>query len=128
MNGGLTWSFFGPEINSIKDEDLFVAYCGWAWLFPALQAGNVKTTFPSSGEEARYIAEKQKEGLTEIRVIERYKIGTSEITGFKAKRNGTPVQGAGDTEGDVVFPASDPRFHLPSIYFLIGQQVIESVG
>jgi hypothetical protein len=127
VNGGLTWSFLGQEINAIKDDDLFVAYCGWAWLFPPLQKGTVKTTFNSSGEEAKYLAQKQKEGLSEIQVIERFKIGTSELTGFKAKQGGMQVQGAGDTNGEVIFPSSDPRFTLPSIYFLLGQQVIQSV-
>lgn len=37
VNEGLTWSFLGPEVDSIKDEELFVAYCGWAWLFPAVR-------------------------------------------------------------------------------------------
>jgi hypothetical protein len=127
VNGGLTWSFLGPEVNSIKDDDLFVAYCGWAWLFPPLQQGTVQTEFQSTGEEARYLALKRKDGLGDIQVTERYKIGTSELTGFTAKRNGTPVNGAGDTSSDVIFPASDPRFNLPSIYFLLGKEVIQSV-
>jgi hypothetical protein len=29
-NGGLTWSFLGGGVNAIKDDELFVAYCGWA--------------------------------------------------------------------------------------------------
>jgi hypothetical protein len=127
VNAGLTWSFLGPAVNSIQDDDLFVAYCGWAWLFPPLQNGNVQTNFASSGEEARYLARKKEEGLTDIEVTERYKIGTSELTGFRAKRDGSPVQGAGDTNGEVVFASSDPRFTLPSIYFLLGQQVVQSV-
>jgi hypothetical protein len=127
VNGGLTWSFLGPEVNAIKDDDLFVAYCGWAWLFPPLQKGAIETKFTSSGEEARYLALKRKEGLTDIAVTERYKIGSTELTGFRAKRNGTPVQGAGDSQTEVVLPASDPRFNLPAIYFLLGQQVIQSV-
>jgi hypothetical protein len=127
VNNGLTWSFLGTEVNAIKDDDLFVAYCGWAWLFPPLQEGTVKTKFTSSGEEAKYLAKKRQEGLTEIEVTERYKIGTSEITGFRAKRNGTAVQGAGDRETEIVLPASDPKFNLPAIYFLLGEQVIKSV-
>jgi hypothetical protein len=127
VNGSLTWSFLGPAVNSIKDDDLLVAYCGWAWLFPPLQKGNVKTEFVSSGEEKRYLAQKRSEGLTDIEVIERYKVGTSELTGFRARRNGAPVQGAGDTSAEVIYPASDARFNLPSIYFLLGEQAINSV-
>jgi hypothetical protein len=42
VNDGLTWSFIGAEVNSLNDDDLFVAYCGWAWLFPALQGGTAR--------------------------------------------------------------------------------------
>jgi hypothetical protein len=127
VNGGLTWSFFGAGVNAIKDDELFVAYCGWAWLFPPLQKGTVKSKFTSSGEEAKYLAKKRQEGLTDIEVTERYKIGTTELTEFKARRNGTAVHGAGETDAEVIFPASDPRFNLPAIYFFLGQQVIQSV-
>jgi len=127
VNGALTWSFESPEVNSINDNDLFVAYCGWAWLFPPLQQGTVQTEFESTGEEAKYLAAKRLEGLTAIEVTTRYKIRTSELIEFRAMRRGVPVKGAGDTNGDVIFEASDPRYNLPSIYFLLGRQVIESV-
>ena len=128
VNDNLTWSFFGEQVNSIKDEDLFVAYCGWAWLFPALQAGTVQTTFVSSGEESKFLAGKQKEGLTDIDVTARYKIGTNELIEFVARRNGVAVKGAGDSTTGVLFTSSDSKFNLPSIYFLLGEQVIESVS
>jgi hypothetical protein len=50
VNGSLTWSFLGDEVNAIADDDLMTAYWGWAWLFPALQAGNAVTDFPSLTE------------------------------------------------------------------------------
>ena len=127
VNAGLTWSFLGELINSIKDDDLFVAYCGWAWLFPPLQKGTVQTNFVSNGEEARFLAKKQGEGLTEIQVTDRYKIGTSELTEFRAKQQDRIVRGAGDSTAEVLFTDDDPRFNLPSIYFLLGEQVIQSV-
>jgi hypothetical protein len=126
VNGSLTWSFLGDE-GAMSDEDLFVAYCGWAWLFPALSDHKVQTEFTSSGEEATYLAQKKKEGFANIEVTNRYKIGDSEIVSFKAMKDGVQVQGSGSTEGDVVFPKSDPRFKLPSIYFLLGKELIESV-
>jgi hypothetical protein len=127
VNDGLTWSFLGESVNLIKDDELFVAYCGWAWLFPPLQKGTVQTTFVSSGEESRFLAKKQREGLIEIQVTDRYKIGTSEITEFVAKQQDEPVRGAGDLSAEVLFTAADPKFNLPSIYFLLGEQVIQSV-
>jgi len=127
VNDGLTWSFLGEQVNSIKDDDLFVAYCGWAWLFPALQKGNVQRTFLSNGQESKFLAKMQAEGISEIQIRERYKIGTSELTEFVGKRQGVVVKGAGDLNSEVLFSATDANFNLPSIYFLLGQQVIESV-
>ena len=60
VNGPLTWSFLGEGVNVIDDDNLLLAYCGWSWLFPALQAGGVITNFASEGEEDRYIAQKQQ--------------------------------------------------------------------
>ena len=128
VNDTLTWSFLGEPVNLINDDDLFVAYCGWAWLFPALQQGPVETTFVSSGEESRFLAQKRQEGITDIEVLGRYKIGTSELTEFVGRHNGVPVKGSGDTTGEVLFTATDARYNLPSIYFLLGQQVIKSVS
>src|SRR6185503_8879694 len=127
VNDNLTWSFLGEPVNLINDDDLFVAYCGWAWLFPALQQGTVQTMFVSSGEESKFLAKKQQEGITDIEVLSRYKIGTSELTEYVARHNGVPVKGAGDLTAEVLFTASDARCNLPSIYFLLGEQVIESI-
>jgi hypothetical protein len=128
VNDNLTWSFLGEPVNSINDDDLFVAYCGWAWLFPALQQGTVQTTFVSGGEESKFIAKKRQEGVTDIEVLSRYKIGTSELTEFVGKQNGAPVKGAGDLTAEVLFTATDARSNLPGIYFLLGEQVIQSVS
>lgn len=121
----VTWSFLGDEANSIPDKSLILAYCGWLFLFPGLQSGAVKTQFESDGEEQRYLSQLEANGLSGIEITERYQIGTSELFGFTAKYNGAPVRGAGNTESEVGYPASDPHFHLPSIYFLLGQQVIQ---
>ena len=127
VNGSLTWSFMGNEVNAIKDDHLFVAYCGWAWLFPALHAGTVKTDFLSETEEARFTAKKRQEGFADLQIGDRYKIGTSELFEFAGTMRGKRVRGAGDLESEVSFAEEDPRFNLPSIYFLLGQQVIKSM-
>lgn len=95
LNGSLTWSFLGDDVNAISDDDLLVAYCGWAWLFPALQAGNVATEFPPLTEEADFRAKKQNDGLKDLELTGRYKIGTSELFEFKATKGGKADQGCG---------------------------------
>jgi hypothetical protein len=127
VNGSLTWSFLGDEVNAISDDDLLVAYCGWAWLFPALQAGNVATEFLSLTEEDAFRAKKEGEGLQNFELTHRYKIGTSELFEYTATKNGKKVKGAGDTQLEVGYEEGDPRFNLPSIYFLLGRESIQSM-
>jgi hypothetical protein len=127
VNGSLTWSFLGDEVNAISDDDLVVAYCGWAWLFPALQAGNVATEFLSLTEEAAFRTKKRNDGLENLKLVDRYKIGTSELFEFTATRDGKQIKGAGDTNSEVSYEQDDPRFNLPSIYFLLGQTCIKSI-
>ena len=127
VNGALTWSFVGDGINAIDDDKLLLAYCGWAWLFPALQSGNVVTHFVSEGEESRYLAQKQQQRLTDVTITNRYKIGTSELFEFTGNYQGTPAKGAGDTGNEVGYEPTDACFNLPSIYFLLGRQVVKSM-
>lgn len=124
VNGSLTWSFLGDKMNAISDEDLFLAYCGWAWLFPAMQGETVLTDFVSAGEEAMFADSRRSDGVTDFRITGRYKFGDSELFEYDGLRGGIKVKGAGGLEGAVEFPSSDPRFFLPSIYFLLGQEVI----
>ena len=127
VNGPLTWSFLGGEVNSISDGDLLLAYCGWAWLFPALQGGTVQTDFVSAGEEARFLSKKKAEGFESIQLTSRYKIGTSELFEFTATRHGKTLKGAGDSNVEVSFGPDDPKCGLPSIYYLLAGQVIQSM-
>lgn len=123
----ITWSFLGDEVNAIGDKDLVLAYCGWAWLFAALQERTVQTDFVSVGEEQRYSGQKAGQGITDISIDERYKIGTSELFGFSGNRDGRRVRGAGNTDGDIICAEDEPNYCLPGIYFLLGQQVIQSL-
>jgi hypothetical protein len=126
VNGSLTWSFIGDEVNAIDDDNLLLAYCGWSWLFPAMQTGHVQTTF-SSDAEAEYVAQKREEGVGDVVITNRYKIGTSELFEFTGRLEGKPVKGAGNAGGEVRFEAGDPCMRLPSIYFLLGGQVLQGV-
>jgi hypothetical protein len=126
VNPPLTWSFIG-DTSGFSDYELFVAYCGWAWIFPRLQAGTVLTKFASDGEEARYVAQKRAQGISDIRISSRYKIGTSEIYEIEGVRDGKPYKTAGNTEVESAFAAGSPRFMLPAIYSLLGSQVIKTL-
>jgi hypothetical protein len=121
----ITWSFLGENVNQIPDDSLITAFGGWVFLFPALQNGSATSDFVSEGEEAAYLAEKSSQGLQDVTITNRYKIGTSELFEFAANYEGSPVKGAGNTESEVGFGADDPSFHLPPIYFLLGNQLLQ---
>lgn len=127
VNGSLTWSFMSEGVNAIADDDLTLAYWGWAWLFPNVQAGNVVRNFQSLTEEPAFIAKKLADGFDEIKLTSRYKIGTSELFEFKGTSQGKLFIGAGDTGSEVVFAATDSRSALPPIYFLLAREVVRSM-
>lgn len=126
VNNSLTWSFLGDQVNAISDDDHFTAYCGWAWLFPALQAETVKTDFVSQKEESAFTNSRKGSGITDFRITGRYQIGTSELFEYDGIRDGRKIKGAGGSESLVEYAASDARFALPAIYFLLGEEVILS--
>lgn len=126
VNPPLTWSFIG-DMSRLSDDELLIAYCGWAWLFPRIQARTVLTTFVSAGEEARYLALKRKQGLTGMKPGGRYRIGTSELFEIEGLVNGKREKSAGNTEAESRFDEDSPQFHLPAIYSFLGPQVIKSV-
>lgn len=121
----ITWSFLGDGVNQIPDDKLIKAYCGWAFLFPALQEGRIESNFVSDGEEQKYLTSLAMKGLQDVEIQERYRIGTSEIYGFRATYQGKAVRGAGNTGSEVGYGESQPEFQLPAVYFLLGQQVIQ---
>jgi hypothetical protein len=65
--------------------------------------------------------------LENLEFTNRYKIGTSELFEFSATKRGKQIRGAGDTESEVSYEEDDPRYKLPSIYFLLGRESIKSM-
>jgi hypothetical protein len=126
VNGPLTWSFLS-DLSAMSDDDLMLAYWGWAWLFPALQAGNAVQDFQSLSEEQAFTEKKRVDGFADFQLGSRYKIGTSELFEFKGTAGGKAFVGAGNTESEVVFEATDAKAALPAIYFLLGREVIKSM-
>jgi hypothetical protein len=128
VNGPLTWSFVGDEVTPIGDDDLFLAYCGWAWLFPALRSGDVETEFISDGEEQRFLEQKDQQGLRDIEITSRYRIGGTELFEFTGTYEERSVKGAGNTDDEVEFVDGDPLSNLPPVYFLLGRLAMESAS
>jgi hypothetical protein len=66
-------------------------------------------------------------GWPDLDFTSRYKIDTSELFGYTATKNGKKVRGVGNTASEVSSDEDDPRFNLPSIYFLLGRESIRSM-
>jgi len=128
VNGSLTWSFLGDQVKAIDDYNLIKAYCGWAWLFPSIQHGNVVTNFDSEAEQARLSANLESQGIQELKFREKYKMGDSELFEFFGKQDGEEIRGAGDSEFQTIFRKSQTQFGLPAIYFHLGGEVIQSLN
>jgi len=125
VNGHLTWSFTGDNIYKIRDEDLLTAYCGWAWLFPNMQIGNVQTDFKSYIQESKIISQIEERGFSNVTIGDKYKIGTSELFEFTAHKEGIVYVGATEHDHAISFRKDNPKSNLPSIYFILGEKVIQ---
>ena len=125
VNGHLTWSFTGENIQGISDDDLVIAYCGWAWLFPNLQIGNIQTEFKSTFEETIIRKKLQYNGFKDIILKDKYKIGDSQLFEFTAHKDKVHYVGATDHNHTISFRKNSPKANLPSIYFILGKQVVE---
>ena len=111
------------EAKDITDDDLIYAYGGWLFLSNGIKDGFIKTSFKSKRQEKRYLDIKKEMGLEDIEVLKKYKIGTSEIFEISARLNSLDVLCAGNEEIDVCFDENKANFYIPTIYFLLGEQV-----
>ena len=127
VNPPLTWSFLGPEVNAITDDDLLVAYCGWAWLFTALQNGSAETVAVDASAHDDFLQGKRADGYASVSVDACYRVGDVVLVEFTATKDGVSVKGAGNSDTEVIIPSSDARFALPPIFFLLGPEVIIDV-
>ena len=121
----ITWAFFNDGVERISDEALLQAYCGWAWLFPAIQDEAVLTDFESSGEEQAFA--KAMSDIQDFRIVDRFKIGDSEIFEYRGQVDSDDtlkkVRGAGNTEAELQLTEDMPEYCLPAVYFLVGHMV-----
>jgi hypothetical protein len=118
-------SFSDIEAKNVTDDDLIYAYGGWLFLSGGIKDGFIKTSFKSKRQETKYLEIKKGMGLEEIEVLKKYKIGTSEIFEISGRLGSLDVLCAGNEEVDVCFDETNANFYLPTIYFLLGEQVFK---
>ena len=116
----VTWSFIGPlPYERFTDVQLATAYSGWLWLFTALNNGRAETEFEPQTSDA-LAAELASEGISNVSITEKYKVGTSEFFGFTGARGGVVVKGAGSAGSKLVFDESAHQASLPVVYTYLG--------
>jgi hypothetical protein len=118
---------FDAETSGISDEELTLAYCGMDWLLPRLSSGTIQTEFQAEGHEEDYLEQKQNEGFENIKVTGRYMMGENAVFELEATHGGQPAKCAGNCESDTSMVDSDPCYALPTIYFLVGAQVVRAL-
>jgi len=116
----ITWSFAGDlPYDKLTNQDLVLAYSGFAFLFSALHNGTVEKDFEpvSVGEFRASLAER---GLGSIEISEQYRVGDSEFFSLSGQDASGGVVGAGSVESSLVLKKSDPKASLPAIYTFLG--------
>ena len=119
----ITWSFLGPlPYEALGNERLVTVYAGWLWLFPAVSDGRALTKFDPSTRD-QLLAQLTRDGITDVKVLDQYKVGTSEFYEFTGVRNGTKIQGAGSAGSMLVYDASAPEASLPVVYTYLAKVI-----
>ncbi len=109
--------------KGIIDEHLVIAYGGWLFLSSGLKDKFIEKDFTSKSQKDDYITLKKAKGVTNINVIEQYKIAHSELFVLEAKFDGYNIKCAGNAEIDICYEDNTDYYNIPTIYFLLGEQV-----
>lgn len=116
----VTWSFLGAvPYDKLTDIELVTAYCGWLWITPAISDGRASTTFEPTTLTALKTA-LARDKITDIVVVDKYKVGTSEFFEFRGRRGSFKVKGAGSADSKIVLKEESPQAFLPVVFTYLG--------
>lgn len=118
--------FWDSQTKGVEDEDMLLAYGGWLFLTSGLQDGFITQNFTSPKQRKEYLELKKLLGLENIKVLEQYKIGHSEIFVIEGELEGYRTRCAGNCEIDICFDTMTDAFHVPTVYFLLGEQLFRT--
>ena len=119
-------AFLDIDCRGIKNEDLLVAYGGWLFLSSGLKDNFINKEFKSKKQRKEYLELKKIEGLESTKVTEQYQIGHSEIFVIEGILDGYKTRCAGNAEVDICFEEMSDYYNLPTIYFVLGEQVFRT--
>jgi Gram-negative bacterial TonB protein C-terminal len=119
----VTWAFLGPlPYDRLSDAELVRAYAGWLAIFNALRSKRAKTDFEPETQRALHDV-LAAQGIENVVINEKYRLGSSELFEFVGTRGGKPVKGAGGAPSVLILDASDAKASLPVLYTYLGQIV-----
>lgn len=119
-------AFLDMDVKGVKDEDLLVAYGGWLFLTSGIKDKFIEKDFKSKKQRHDYLEYKKLIGLEKIKILEQYKIGHSEIFVIEGELEGYKTRCAGNSEVDICFDEMTDYFHIPTVYFLLGEQLFRT--
>ena len=120
FTGYITWAFISENLNAIPDEDIVIAYTGWAFLFPGLQQGKFAADFSPSDQERQFLA--QIEQFEDLEITRKYRIGDVELFEYCATEIGQKIRGCGHVGKNLYYTDDEPHYALPTVYFLLGYE------
>ncbi|MEA2028308.1 MAG: hypothetical protein U9N49_04985 [Campylobacterota bacterium] len=118
--------FLDIDAKGIKDDDLLMAYGGWLFLSSGLKDKFITKDFKSKKQRKEYLELKKLMGLEQVKVVEQYKIGHSEVFVIEGVLEGYKTRCAGNAEVDICFDEMTDYFHIPTVYFLLGEQLFRT--
>jgi hypothetical protein len=116
----VTMSFGSLPYNELNDVQLVTAYVGWLTLVGGLENKSIVTNFTAKTAPA-LVRELKAKGLSNIVIKEKYRINTSEMFEFEAKKGGKQFRGAGQAGAALLFEEGAPETVLPVIYTFLGK-------
>jgi hypothetical protein len=118
--GPVIWDFEGLNTENISDDELVIAFCGWAMLTVKMQAGTIEKIAQAQAEKP--LAERlQGMGYRDIVFGDRYRMDKTEILEFTGKDPTGKLKGATCGNCQVIYREINPEYRIPATFFLLGE-------
>ena len=115
FTGPTTWCFIGIDFNKLSVEQLYERYTGWFIAFFTINSDTYDKTLEGTNE-SKVIEQLHRNGLDEIKVLQKAFIGGNNYYEFSADEGGEQLKVVG-VEGDM---QEFPKDYILPFYEYIG--------
>ena len=122
ISGPVTWSFSPDEVDFSKFEyeELIRLYAGWYMIFGLLNNEDYNPRFePKDEKEMVQILEGEFQ-MTDVKVMDRIKLGEETFYEIEAVEDGVPCRIAGSSDGSFACDENDKFYCFPALYVFLG--------